>query len=56
MPKLARFADRALDLLFDVTEPLAGRCAVCAFWRGVSAGAALVTALALVVLAALLAE
>lgn len=32
-----RAADAALNLLFDITEPLAGTCPVCAFWRGVAA-------------------
>jgi hypothetical protein len=35
----ARALDRLLDLVWDVTEPVSGRCPVCAFWRGVLAGA-----------------
>jgi hypothetical protein len=31
---LAQLVDQFLDLLWDVTEPLAGKCPVCAFWRG----------------------
>lgn len=32
MPKLI---DKALDAIWDVTEPISGTCPVCAFWRGV---------------------
>lgn len=35
--------DRLIDLVFDITEPLSGTCAICAFWRGVLGGV-LVTA------------
>jgi hypothetical protein len=38
MPVFARALDRLLDGIWDVTEPLAGRCPVCAFWRGVLYG------------------
>jgi hypothetical protein len=36
----ARVLDRALDLLWDITMPVASKCPVCAFWRGVLAGIA----------------
>ena len=32
--KLQAAADRAMDLIWDVTEPVAGTCPVCAFYRG----------------------
>lgn len=35
MPKLV---DKALDLVWDVLEPVAGTCPVCAFLRGLLAG------------------
>jgi hypothetical protein len=39
--KLKRFAREALDLLYDVTDPIAGTCPVCAFWRGFAAAGVL---------------
>lgn len=30
--------DRVLDKLWEVTLPLAGRCPVCAFYKGVAIG------------------
>lgn len=38
--------DRALDRVWDVMEPLAGPCPVCAFFRGALAGALLAGVLA----------
>jgi hypothetical protein len=38
MPTLKQIARKALDVLYDVTAPVAGTCPVCAFWRGVGAG------------------
>lgn len=35
----ARALDRLLDLVWDATEPMAGECLVCAFWRGALLGA-----------------
>ena len=39
-----RICEGAIDVLFDVTEPVAGKCSVCAFWRGL-VGGAVVTAI-----------
>ena len=39
--KLQAAADRALDLIWDVTERIGGTCPVCAFYRGVLVGIAL---------------
>lgn len=43
-----RAAVAALDVLWDLTTPIAGTCPVCAFWRGVGIGGAIVLACALV--------
>lgn len=36
--KLEQLADRLLDKLWDWIEPLAGKCPVCAFLRGMALG------------------
>jgi hypothetical protein len=33
-----RLVDKVLDFVWDVTLPVATRCPVCAFWRGVLLG------------------
>ena len=45
MPKLNRLASDLLDVLFDVTEPIAGECPVCAFWRGFAIAAVIAIAI-----------
>lgn len=47
----ARAADRLLDLIWDATEPVAGVCLVCAFWRGALLGAFVATVATLLILA-----
>lgn len=37
----AKFVDKALDLVWDVLEPVAGTCPVCAFLRGLALGLAI---------------
>lgn len=47
-----KYAEAALDIVYEVVAPLAGSCPVCAFCRGVLAGlvlALLIAAAALVV-------
>jgi predicted hydrocarbon binding protein len=34
-----RLRERVLDLIWDATLPVSSECPVCAFWRGVLAGA-----------------
>jgi hypothetical protein len=38
LTKLKDALDFALDVLFELTDPVAGDCPVCAMWRGIAIG------------------